>query len=24
VLPVEQETVPPGTEVDVQPFAGLV
>ena len=24
VLPVEQETVQPGTEVDVQPFAGLV
>jgi len=24
VLPLEQETVQPGTEVDVQPFAGLV
>jgi hypothetical protein len=24
VLPLERETVQPGTEVDVQPFAGLV
>ena len=24
VLPLELETVQPGTEVDVQPFAGLV
>ncbi|HSG66299.1 MAG TPA: hypothetical protein VLD39_14910 [Gammaproteobacteria bacterium] len=24
VLPIEQETVMPGAEVEVQPFAGLV